>query len=71
MAIFDLYATGVTKLHRGVEDVGRYHLGSRPSGRRPGFVAVHGLLQLRVHFVCDGHNVWQHLAEIHSRQIVL
>jgi hypothetical protein len=27
----------------GVEDVGRYHLGSRPSGRRPGVVAVHGL----------------------------
>ena len=32
------------KTSSGVKDVGRYHLGSRPSGRRPGFVAVHGLL---------------------------
>ena len=35
-----------------------------------GSPAVHGLLQLRVHFVCDGHNVWQHLAEIHSSRLL-
>jgi hypothetical protein len=29
-------------------------------------IAEHGLLQLRVHFVCNGNHVSQHLAEIHS-----
>ena len=31
------------------------------------YVAVQGLLQLRIHFVGNGNNVQQHLAEIHSR----
>jgi hypothetical protein len=31
----------------------------------------HGLLQLRIHFVCDGHHVEQHGAEIDLSQIVL
>jgi hypothetical protein len=34
-------------------------------------VSEHGLFQLRIHFVCDGDNVQQHLAEIYSGQVVL
>ncbi len=44
----------------------------RPSRPGTGFdVAEHGLLQLRIHFVCDGDYIEQDLAEIHSPQIVL
>src|SRR5260370_2252141 len=46
------------------------HLRCRPGGS--GFdVAEHGLLQLRIHFVCDRDYIEQDLAEIHSPQIVL
>src|SRR3981189_1828906 len=40
--------------------------------RSPGFhEAEHRLLQLRIDFVCDGHHVEQHGAEIHASKIVL
>ena len=48
----------------------RNNLRCRPRGS--GFdVAEHGLLQLRIHFVCDSDYIEQDLAEIHSPQIVL
>jgi tRNA G10 N-methylase Trm11 len=34
-------------------------------------VTEHGLLQLRIHFVCDGHNIQQNLAEINPDKIIL
>src|SRR5579859_2413200 len=46
----------------------------RPLARRPshGFRETeHRLLQLRIHFVGDGHHIEQHSAEIHTSQIVL
>src|SRR5437660_11610921 len=48
----------------------RNNLCRRPRGLRIG-VAEHGLLQLRIHFVCDSDYIEQDLAEIHSPQIVL
>src|SRR6266478_8661604 len=40
--------------------------------RSPGFHETeHRLLQLRINFVCDGHHVEQHGAEIHASKIVL
>lgn len=33
--------------------------------------AEHGLLQLRIHFVCDGHHVEQHGGEVNAAQIIL
>ena len=47
-------------------------LSRRPGGTGPGLrVAVHGLLQLGIHFVSDGHHVQQHLAKIHTGQVLL
>src|SRR5216684_5280997 len=34
-------------------------------------IAEYRLLQLRVHLVCDGSDVQQHLAEVHTVHIVL
>src|SRR5580700_3861537 len=68
------YAVGISI--RWLPELGLLRAGTRSSSgsRLRGLrthVAEYLLLQLRVHLVCDGSDVHQHLAEVHTAQIVL